>query len=275
MSALEDALTIPRAALALIPPPETPPSALLSGAFNLSFSPSLIAAPSPSSIWSNESQNLNIQLLLKVELFSVKFYRDLELSASEAWDNGARSLANLHPNIRLPIWYIPFAAKLVQVLSFQQRWCDAWLFSQTLVDELPPPHLSHVIPAALKLFDTVGYDMKITGALRTSDLPVLFSRSKIAGPFIDAFAATLSAQLHALDIPVTDIYLGSTQIMDWMQYEDAEWENFEQSKQLTAVRTSICRQRPLLMTQIRPVNLFLASRMVNFVFFLYRASFNT
>jgi hypothetical protein len=123
-----------------------------------------------------------------------------------------------------------------------------------------PQHLHHILPAALNLFDTIGYDVKIVGDFRTSNLPVLFSSSYIAGPFIDTFAATLTAQLHALNIPKCDIYIGSTQVMDWMRYPDAEWDNFEQSKRLKAVRFSSITHDLVVTSPFRLENSSLVSR---------------
>jgi hypothetical protein len=250
-----------------------PPSALYAQGF-LSVPQSPAAAPCTSSIWSNDPPSLQIQLLLKIKLYSFEFYRELELKASKAWSNGAQSLIRLHPGMQLPLWYLPFAAKLIEALLAQQHWHDAWAFFEPLLSDPSPPHLSYILPATLNLFNTIGHDMKFTGTFRTSNLPVLFSRSKIAGPFIDTFAAALTAQLQASDKPVADIYFGSTQFMGWMRWDDGEWNNFDQSKWLTAVHSlAISHTKPFNNKLNRLVNSLPASDTEIFACCSYRALF--
>jgi hypothetical protein len=174
--------------------------------------------------------------------------------------------------MQLHLGYLPFAAKLIEALSAQQRWHNAWAFFEPLLSNPSPPHLSYILPATLNLFDTIGYDMKITRTFRTSNLLVLFSKSKIAGPFINAFAAALTAQLQASDKPIADIYFGSTQFMGWMRWDDGEWNNFDQSRRLTAVRSLIISHTKPFNNKLNRLVISLpASDAEIFTCYLYRA----
>jgi hypothetical protein len=239
MSAFENALCLPRAALILIPRKDTPPSVLASGIISLPTVLSKVLSLAKD-VWSHEPPEFEMDMLLQIELISPEFYRDLELEGAHQWENGARSIVALHPRIRLPMWYITFARELVQVARSQQHWRDALAFKQILNTEESPTHLNHVLPAISNLLDIVGHDVEITKGFRTSDLPVLFSENRIAGPFIDAFSGVLMQHLRAQGPPFSKVHIASVEVMGLIRLEDNEWCMFKTSKRLKAVCKFSC-----------------------------------
>jgi hypothetical protein len=232
MTTYEEALLIPSGAAIFIPADTTVPLLLISGAVVLPKLHSL-PPPAPETIWSQEEPNLSILDLLNIQLYPYEFYRKLESQGKEEWQHGAHSLKGLLPGTRLPFWGITYAKKMVSVIVSKQAWLNAFTFISSI--STFPPHLAHVIPSVKKLFEVIGHDIFISRNLRTSDLPILLSRSKVPGRMIDAFVAVLSRLLEQRGKRFSDLYIADTQFMDGLR-NDEEWKSYESSKRLKHVR---------------------------------------
>jgi hypothetical protein len=136
--------------------------------------------------------------LFTVQVASQQFTTSMRKEAASAWAGGARSLAGLHPNIRLPFWIITMFELAHASGRGKKTWGAVMSYIQTRLPFMVKTKRQHQVLQGLeKMVHTVGWNARLGPMCTGMDLLPLFRQEMINDRLVDSVAALVAKQVSA------------------------------------------------------------------------------
>jgi hypothetical protein len=233
-TSVAEALWLPQTVENCLAPAGVSASALVARTYQLSeknFKP----PPQTSTVWSTLPPTLTLSNLYNVGLYSDVFWKKLEDEAHVEITKGAMSLSCVHGSIRLPIWFITFAQRMLMNIKQLIYWSIGHNFIDALeAQDSSNPDMPVLIKAAKELFAVMPCDETLGKHLPATELARFLSQQRVGDNMMDAVMEALTARMVSRSDRFEKVHLSSNATMRYLQMDEA-WEDYKKTKGLKLV----------------------------------------